>query len=185
VSVVTGVERVLLVGFMGAGKSSVGRLLADAMSWRFVDADAIVESEEGRTIAEIFLAEGEGYFRDREARVMTALLGQSRVVVATGGGWGARPGRLRALPQGTVSVWLRLSPDEALRRSLAQDLERPLLEVADPAAAVRRLHEERAESYAQADLEVDTEGRTPEDVSARVLKIVRGQYRENPDRQDG
>jgi shikimate kinase len=182
VRVRSGLERVLLVGFMGAGKSTVGRLLADAMGWRFVDADALVESGEGRTIGEIFRVEGEAYFRDREAGVMMSLLGERQIVVATGGGWSARPGRLKDVPPGTVSVWLRLSPDEAVRRSEEQDVERPLLDVADQMDAVRGLYEKREEYYAEADLQVDTEGRTPKDVSARVLKILHQRHRVNPDR---
>ncbi len=175
----------LLVGFMGAGKSTVGRLLAEAMGWRFVDADALVESEEGRTVGEIFRAEGEAYFRDREARVMKSLLGEQQVVVATGGGWSARPGRLREVPRGTVSVWLRLSADEALRRTRSQSVDRPLLARAGAAETVRRLHGSRLARYADADLEVDTEGRTPEDVSAYVLELLNAQHYENPKQQDG
>jgi shikimate kinase len=171
---------VLLVGFMGAGKSTVGRLLAEAMGWRFLDADALVESEEGRTVGEIFRADGEEYFRDREARVMTSLLGQRHVVVATGGGWSAGPGRLRDVPEGTVSVWLRLSPGEAVRRTRDQAVERPLLAVAGAAETVKELHERRLARYAEADLEVDTEGRTPEDVSAHVFELLHEQHYENP-----
>lgn len=166
----TGVRRVLLVGFMASGKTSVGVALARALGWSFHDVDAAVEAEEGRSVARIFAESGEAHFRSAEARVAQRLLALDRVVLGSGGGWAAVPGRLDALPTGTLSVWLKVSPEEAVRRAGARPGARPLLDVSDPLAAARRLAGERAPLYARCALEVDTEGRTVEDVAARIVE---------------
>lgn len=168
----SGWRRVVLVGFMGSGKSSVGRTLAERLDWGFHDLDEAVEREEGRSVARIFAESGEVAFRAAEARVGERVLALDRVVVATGGGWAAAPGRLDALPVGTLSVWLRVSPAEAVQRAGREPGRRPLLDVADPLAAARTLLAERAPRYARCRVEVDTDGRTVEDVSARILEIM-------------
>jgi len=164
--------RILLVGFMGAGKSSVGRALAEALGWRFVDFDETIEEREGRTIAEIFERSGEEYFRAREEEVAGELLALQRVVLGSGGGWAASPGRLEELPEGTLSVWLRVGWREALHRANRQPGSRPLMEGPDPSEKVRMLLERREPMYAAADLGVDTEGYSVEDVTARIRKSV-------------
>lgn len=166
------VRRIVLVGFMAAGKSSVGPCLARLLEWDFRDVDACVEAEEGRSIARIFAEAGEGWFREAEARMTEALLAADRVVLAAGGGWGATPGRLRSLPEGTRSVWLRVSAEEAVRRAAVAAGERPLLAGPDPLTAARSLLERRIPAYAEADVRVDTEGRTVEDVAARILNLL-------------
>ncbi len=166
----SGTRRILLVGFMGSGKSSVGRLVAEALGWEFADFDAEVERTEHRSVAEIFAESGEPEFRAAEAGVGERLLARDRVVLASGGGWAATPGRLRTLPDGTLSVWLKVGPDEAVRRTARLAGTRPLLAGSDPVGAARELLRARSSVYADADLEVDTEGRTVEDVAAEILK---------------
>src|SRR5690606_38832104 len=97
-------ERVVLVGFMASGKTTVGRLLAERLGWRHLDLDAEIEREEGRSVAEIFRAEGEAYFRRREAVTGERLLAEPRTVLTPGGGWAADPARLDRLPEGTLTV---------------------------------------------------------------------------------
>lgn len=164
-----GVRRVLLVGFMASGKSTVGPVLARALGWTFHDVDATVEAAEGRPVARIFAESGEARFRALEAAAAADLLKRDGAVVASGGGWAAAPGRLEALPEGTLSVWLRVSVEEALRRAAKDPGTRPLLDVSDPHGAARELLARRAEAYARCQVEVDTDGRTVEDVSARIL----------------
>ena len=165
-------RRVLLVGFMASGKSTVGPILARDLGWRFVDLDACVEEEEGCSIAEIFRLRGEAHFREVEDRLTRGMLQEDRVVLGSGGGWAAHPGRLRDLPPGTASVWLRVSPEEAVRRSGDQPGARPLLAGPHPVEEARDLLSVREVQYVEADLEVDTEGRTPEDVTAHIVARV-------------
>lgn len=165
-------RRIVLVGFMGSGKSLVGRRLARALGWDFKDLDVAVERAEGRSVERIFAESGEAHFRAAEAAAAGALLGRDRVVVSAGGGWAAVPGRLRELPAGTRSVWLKVSPEEAVRRTGRSRRARPLLAVRDPLERARALLAERTPFYAEADLEVDTEGRSVEDVAARILNLI-------------
>jgi shikimate kinase len=172
-------ERVLLVGFMGSGKTTVGRRLARRLGWRFVDFDDEVEAEGGGRVSEIFARHGEPWFRSLEARVAARLLAEREVVLGSGGGWAAAaPGRLKGVPEGTATVWLRVSPEEAVRRAGRRPGARPLLDRPDPLAAARRLAEERTPRYAEARWTVDTEGRSVEDVTAEVLEILAREYPE-------
>lgn len=156
---------------MGSGKSTVGPLLARSLAWRYEDFDAHVERAEGRPIREIFRDEGEPYFRRVEARVARTLLEQDHVVLGSGGGWAAVPGRLRSLPEETVSVWLRVSPEVAVERSVGGP-ERPLLSGPDALGRARELLEGRVPGYAEANLEVDTDGQTPEDVTKTIVALL-------------
>lgn len=166
------VERVVLVGFMGAGKSAVGRRLAGRLGWDFYDVDTVVEERQGRSISEIFTQEGEAAFRAAEVEAAGDVLARSRVVVATGGGWPTKEGRLESLPPGSLSVWLSVGAREALRRVGADAVHRPLLDVPDPAETARLLLENRYSYYALADARVDTEGRSVDDVTTRILEIL-------------
>jgi shikimate kinase len=170
-SAAAGPQRIVLVGFMAAGKSTVGRHLAGALGWDFHDLDEVVETREGRTIAAIFAESGESFFREVEARVAEEYLSRERVVLATGGGWAARPGRLGTLPDRTLTVWLKVSAAEAVRRAGGGE-GRPLLAGSDRVEGAAALLRQRTSRYAAADIEVDTEGRTAEDVSAQILARV-------------
>lgn len=168
-------RRLVLVGFMGSGKSTVGRLVAGALGWTFVDLDERVEADQGRSIGEIFEVLGEPHFRAIEARLAQESLAGDALVLAVGGGWAAEPGRLEALPDGTLTVWLDVSAEEALRRVEGAPTARPLLDGADRSDRMERaraLMRARAPRYALADLKVDTEGRTPEDVRDRILALL-------------
>ena len=166
------VDRVVLVGFMGAGKTSVGRSLARRLGWRFVDVDTVVAERSGRGIDEIFRTDGEGAFRLLEAAAATDALREAHVVVATGGGWAAREGALESLPSGCVSVWLGVGAEEAVRRAEGDASVRPLLAVEDPLENASRLLSGRRPFYRRADVRVDTEGRSVDDVTTRILEIL-------------
>lgn len=165
-------DRILLVGFMGAGKSSVGQALAGRLGWRFVDFDDEVEREAGMTVSEIFDRFGEARFRTLEARAAKALLRGSNVVLGSGGGWAAIPGRIAEAPAGTAVVWLQVSAAEAVRRVATQPGRRPLLDGDDPLGPARALLEERTTRYAEAPFGVDTEDSSVEDVTARILEML-------------
>jgi len=169
-------DRVLLIGFMGSGKTSVGRRVAKALGWRFVDFDDAIQAEAGATVTEIFASRGEPEFRALEARVAERLLGDRRVVLASGGGWAAAaPGRVRAVPPGTATVWLRVSPEEAVQRA-GRSGTRPLLARPDALEEAGRLIAQRHPYYEEARWTVDTERSSVEDVAARVLAILAQEY---------
>ena len=171
-------RRVLLVGFMGSGKSSVGRAVARALGWRFVDFDDAVTAEEGRSVAEIFSELGEQHFRAAELRVGRRLLAEDHMVLASGGGWAAAPGRLDEVPDGTETIWLRVSAAEAVRRVSSEPGRRPLLAAENADEKAVRLLAEREPRYARAASVVDTDGRSVEDVTAGVLELLRRKYPE-------
>ena len=166
----------LLVGFMGAGKTEVGVRVARALGWTFADFDDEIEARAGRSVPEIFQEIGEAGFRQLETAVGVDLLSRSGVVLAAGGGWAAVPGRLASAPEGTATVWLRVSAEEAVRRASSQPGRRPLLEVDDPVGRAAALSAARESAYAAARWAVDTEGRTVDDVSARILEILAAEY---------
>jgi shikimate kinase len=150
-----GRRSVVLVGMMGAGKSSIGRRLASRLAVPFVDADTEIEKAAGMSIAEIFSAHGEPYFRAGEARVIARLLESGPQVLATGGGAFMSAETRAAIRAKGVSVWLRATLD-VLNRRIKRRGDRPLLKTADPGETLRRLIEERYPVYAEADLTVES-----------------------------
>lgn len=172
-AVVPPVERVVLLGFMAAGKTAVGAELARRLGWAHLDLDHEIERREGRSVARIFAEDGEARFRELEARATVDAAARSGVIVSPGGGWITGAGNLEALGAGTLSVWLQVAPDEAVRRAAGAPGERPLLAGPDPLAAARRLLEARAPLYARAALHVDTAGRSP----AQVAGIIETELR--------
>ena len=144
---------IVLVGMMGAGKSTVGRRLAARLGLAFIDADIEIEAAAGMTIPEIFAAHGEQYFRDGEARVIARLLDGGPCVLATGGGAFMRAETRERIRARGISLWLKADADVLLRR-VKRRSDRPLLQTADPAATIEKLIAERYPVYAEADLTV-------------------------------
>ncbi|MCS5693859.1 shikimate kinase [Cyanobium sp. FGCU-6] len=160
-----------LVGMMGAGKSAVGRPLADALGYTFIDADDTLERVAGRSIPEVFAEDGEEGFRLLETQVLNQIACIQRLVVATGGGVVTRPQNWGHLRQGVV-VWLD-APEPLLLERLRNDpTPRPLLNDADSAARLGDLLGRRRPLYAQADLTIRQDGRPPEAVAAQVLAAL-------------
>jgi shikimate kinase len=148
-----GTRLIVLVGMMGAGKSTVGRRLAARLGLPFIDADTEIETAAGMAIPEIFDLHGEPHFRDGEARVIARLLDGGPAVLATGGGSFMREETRRRIAEKAVSVWLKADPDTIMRR-VKRRADRPLLQTADPAATVNRLLSEREPVYQYADLTI-------------------------------
>ena len=165
-------QRVVLVGFMGAGKSTVGPLVARRLGFRFEDMDHKIEARAGRAVATIFHEDGEEAFRALEREEARILSGESHVVVAAGGGAFTREETRTLLQQGAVTVWLRCDLETALAR-LPTDGSRPLAENRD---IMRGLLAEREPLYRMADVAVNAVG-APEDVANRVLALVRARLR--------
>jgi len=145
----------VLVGMMGAGKSSIGRRLSTRLSVGFVDADDAIEEAAGMTIPEIFATHGEPYFRSGEARVIARLLENGPQVLATGGGAFMSPDTRDLIRARGISVWLRASAD-VLARRIRRRTDRPLLKTEDPVATLRALIDKRYPVYAGADVTVES-----------------------------
>ena len=148
-----GKRLVVLVGMMGAGKSTVGRRLAARLRLPFQDADVEIEAAAAMSIPEIFESRGEAYFRDGEARVIARLLEAGPAVLATGGGSFMREETRRRVSEKAVSIWLKADSDIILRR-VKRRADRPLLQTPDPAATVDRLIAEREPIYQHADITI-------------------------------
>jgi shikimate kinase len=148
-----GTRLVVLVGMMGAGKSTVGRRLATRLRLPFVDADTEIEAAAGMSIPEIFEAHGEPHFRDGEARVIARLLDNGPGLLATGGGAFMREETRRRIADKAVSIWLRADADVIMRR-VRRRADRPLLHTPDPEGTVSRLISEREPVYQHADLTI-------------------------------
>jgi shikimate kinase len=164
---------ILLVGLTGAGKSTVGRELSARIGYRFVDLDKEIERQSGKSISEIFREGGEAAFRVLEARATSSLHDEHEVIVATGGGWMARQDIQRSWP-GSVRVWLKVAPETALRRLGQRVHTRPMLDPEGAADSLKRLLETRRAAYAEAECEVDTVARSPDEVVDEMLKQLRG-----------
>jgi len=172
---------VFLVGMMGVGKTSVGRVLARKLGYRFVDTDVSIEKVAGRSVREIFATEGEAYFRDLEAKVLAELSSYTRCAIATGGGIVLEQMNWSYLRQGAI-VWLDAPVDVIVRR-LEGDRTRPLLQETDLAQKLSSLLEVRRSLYAQADLHIEIEvEQTPEAIASeicdRIPSIVKQQESE-------
>src|SRR6478672_11257790 len=149
-----GTRPIVLVGMMGAGKSTVGRRLAARLRLPFFDADVEIEAAAGMSIPDIFLAHGEPYFRDGEARVIARLLDSGPAVLATGGGaFTEREETRKRISDKAVSIWLKADIDVIMKR-VRRRADRPLLQTTDPVATVNRLLEAREPVYQGADLTI-------------------------------
>jgi shikimate kinase len=167
-----GRRSVTLVGMMGAGKTSVGRRLAQALDLPFVDADSEIEAAAGMTIPEIFESHGEPYFRSGEARVIERLLQAGPQVLATGGGAWMNPETRARIGEAGVSVWLKADVDVLLRRVRKRG-GRPLLTGAeDPEAVLRRLIDERYPTYALADIAITSRDAPHERTVADLVEAL-------------
>ena len=161
---------VLLLGFMGCGKTTVGRLLAERLGWTFVDLDEELERRQGRTIAQIFAEHGEPYFRRVERELLEEILQraeQAPTVVALGGGTFAQPANFNLIRSHSgITLWL-YCPLEELRRRCRGLAHRPLLR---DAASFQQLYQQRLPFYQQADFRVDADRPDPQAVVEEILR---------------
>lgn len=163
---------IVLVGLMGAGKTSLGKRLAKIFDLPFLDSDAEIEKAAGCTIAEIFESFGEAYFRDGERRVIERILTSEPCVMATGGG-SFMDEKIRSMvKEHALSIWLRADLDTLVKRTSKRRDERPLLKTGDPREILGKLIEQRYPVYAEADIVVDVSDEPPEKTSERVHRII-------------
>ena len=169
-----GSRSVALIGFMGAGKTTVGKRLARRLGYRFVDSDSEIELRSGLAIRTIFTEQGEAAFRSLESEAIADLALQSDQVISTGGGTILHSGNAALLRANCLVVWLTASPGIILKRVGSAET-RPLLAAArDPLAQIRQLLETRAPLYeAAAHVRIDTTDRKPEAVVEEILRLYR------------
>jgi shikimate kinase len=168
------IRRVVLLGYMCSGKSTVGASLARRLEWAFVDLDAEIEHQTGQPVKTLVATEGAGALRELEAELTDELAQGHGLVIAPGGGWITQPGLLRVLGADTLSVWLQTSPGEIVRRLRADPMERPLREHPDPLPVIEEMLAARAPLYRLADLALPTDGCTAEEVAFQIERTVRG-----------
>jgi shikimate kinase len=161
----------VLVGMMGAGKSTIGRRLATRLAMPFIDADTEIELAAGMTIPEIFETHGEPHFRDGEARVIARLLSGGPIVLATGGGAMLREETRARIRERAISIWLKADADVILRR-VKRRADRPLLQTADPAATIERLIAEREPVYQLADITISSRDVPHEKVVDECISLL-------------
>ena len=166
-----GRRSIVLVGLMGAGKTTVGRRLAQRLDLPFVDADHEIERAAGKSIPEIFAEDGEEFFRNGEERVIARLLDNGPQVLATGGGAWMREATRERVRQKGVSVWLKADIDVLMER-VARRPGRPLLETENPRAVMERLIAERYPVYAQADITVESADAPHHVMVARIIRAL-------------
>lgn len=159
---------IALIGFMGSGKSTVGRLLAQQLRFEFIDTDAMIESRASLTIPEIFQRAGEPMFRSLEKQVVAELSRLEHTVISTGGGLPASAENLASLKAHSLLVCLWASP-EVIWERVKHQTHRPLLQSPDPLGTIRKLLGEREPFYKQADVLVHTEMRPAKEVVQHVL----------------
>jgi shikimate kinase len=166
------IVNIALIGFMGAGKTSVGRLVADQLHFEHHDTDEIIQTRTGRTITEIFSTDGEPAFRKLESELVAELAGRTRIVIATGGGLPANPKNLASLKTHALVVCLWASPEKIWER-VKNQTHRPLLHDPDPQKKIRDLLAAREPFYKQADVLLNTELRSVREVAQQVVHQFR------------
>jgi shikimate kinase len=171
------IRNVALVGFMGVGKSSVGRQLAQDLGFEFVDTDELIEEQTGMTIPEIFASAGEQQFRKLETKLVSEMRDWNERVVATGGGLIAHGDNLEVLKESSLVVCLWASP-EAIHERTKHQTHRPLLQTEDPLGKIRSLLEARESFYKRADVLVSTELRSIREISGNIIHQYRAALRD-------
>ncbi|MBI4313466.1 MAG: shikimate kinase [Candidatus Omnitrophica bacterium] len=164
-------KNIVLVGFMGTGKSVVGKKLAQQLKYGFVDTDEIIQAECRRPIRKIFAEEGESRFRQMEREVIERAAAKDHQVIATGGGAIIDDQNFQALKRNGWIVWLKAEPDVILQR-VGDAASRPLLDIEDPKSQIERLLNLRRAAYSKADAAVETSRRNIDEVVQEIVKLV-------------
>ena len=163
-------RNIVLVGFMGTGKTTVGRMLSARLGLRFVDMDCVIEERQRTSIASIFAERGEPHFRALERDLVRELAGQGGLVVATGGGIVVNPDNVRDFSREGLVVCLRARPETILAR-VAHETHRPLLEGDEKTKRILSLLDARKELYGAIPHQVLTDGRAPEAIAAEIIAL--------------
>jgi len=164
-------NNIYLVGFMGAGKTSIGRLVAKKLRHEFVEMDTVIEEQETLKIVDIFAEKGETYFRDLEKKLLKELATRNNLVVSCGGGVICDEQNLKLLKNSGIVFSLTVSAETAYERT-KKDVSRPILNVSDPLAKIRELLAVRNKYYAQAHYKINTEENSIEELADKIVNII-------------
>ena len=165
-------DNIVLIGFMGSGKTVVGKIISERLNLKFVDVDRLIEEEQGRTIPEIFSTFSEDYFRKLEKEMVARVAKDGNQVIATGGGVVLNPENMANLRKNGVIIWLSVSAEAAWKRT-EQDGTRPLLQVNYPEKTIEELLSFRKALYARADFKVETSNLSVEQVVKEILSFLK------------
>ncbi len=163
-------NNIYLVGFMCSGKSTVGKLLAKELGKEFIDIDKLIEKQTGKKITQIFKEKGESYFRKLEKEKIKEISDKKGLVVSTGGGLGADLENMNLMKKTGTVIWLKVSIDTVLKRC-GTDRSRPMLSLPDE--KLKQLFREREDVYKLADITIETEGKTPEQVFNEIKFLLK------------
>ncbi|KXS45955.1 MULTISPECIES: shikimate kinase [unclassified Candidatus Frackibacter] len=163
-------KNIILIGFMGTGKSTVGKRLADELGLKFIDSDEVIKESAGSEIGEIFATKGEAYFRDLETEVIADLGQKSDLVISTGGGAVLREKNVELLKEQGIVILLKAEPEVILERVRGTD--RPLLAVADPIKEIKKLLTKRKSYYDITKHKIDTSNLEVDEVVNRIKEIM-------------
>lgn len=166
------ISNIVLVGFMGTGKTSVGVKLADALDMNFIDTDDLIEKNSHKSISDIFAHKGEEYFRNLESQVVDKVCKLKGYVIATGGGIVKREKNVEKLKTTGVIFCLSATPEIILQRTSDYN-HRPLLQVEDPLSHIKKMLNEREPFYACADYKIDTSNISIDQVVEKIINILR------------
>ncbi len=166
-------KNIFLIGFMGAGKTSVGRVLAKKMGLDFIDLDEVIKKELGMAIPEIFSRFGEDFFRDEESKALRSVSQRKGQVIATGGGVVLREGNWEIMKNDGITIYLKASAGVLWSR-VKSNTSRPLLQVENPFERLQELFSKRVSLYERADLMVNTENLSPADVAEKIIRELYG-----------
>ena len=163
-------KNIVLVGFMGTGKTTVGGIIAQELDMEFVNTDELIEKKEGAPVNEIFSKKGEPYFRKIEREVIMEVSGQEGTVIDAGGGAVINELNVEDLKKNGIVVCLNATPEEIFRR-VEQYAHRPLLNVTDPLAEIKKLLKSRAGYYKRADYQVETTEKNADNVAREIIQL--------------
>ncbi len=165
-------ENIILIGLMGAGKTTVGKILAKNLNKTFVDSDKLIENKAGITINEIFAKFGEEYFRNLEEEIIADISAKSGLVISTGGGAVRREKNIQNLKKNGILIYLSASP-EVLFERIKNEIDRPLLKNNKPLETLKNLLKQREEFYLKAHFVIDTNNKDYNDVAQEIIQKIK------------
>ncbi|SRR5581483_2202101 len=172
----SGRENIALIGFMGSGKSSIGRMLARKLGWDFADTDHLIVQRDGREISEIFATNGEAFFREQEHAAIESLRDSGRHIIATGGGIVTQPENVTLLREMSFVVWLTAT-EEVIFERVSRNTNRPLLQTPNPRETIAALHALRLPLYeSAAHFAIDTSTRSHAEIADEIIAAAQRHY---------